>query len=219
MRVLGYCRVSTDDQATNGHGLAAQEATLRAEAERRGWDLELVIEAGLSAASVARRPALCDALARLARGEADALAAAKLDRLSRSVTDFSGLVDRARRERWGLICLDLGVDTSTPTGEAMASMVAVFAQLERRLVAERTRAALQALKATGARLGAPRLVSDAAVARAVELRAGGLSLRAIGAQLTSEGYARPRGGSWTSSAVEGALRSHKLDQEAAGRVK
>ena len=215
MKVLGYTRVSTDEQAASGLGLAAQEAALRLEAERRGWELEIVSDAGISGASIAKRPALCDALARLARGEADALATPKLDRLSRSVADFAGMVERARRERWGLICLDLGVDTSTPTGEAMAGMVAVFAQMERRLIGERTRVALQAKKAAGARLGRPRLLAVEAVERAAALRALGLTLQAAAAQLAAEGFTRPRGGTWTPSAVASALRSHALDQQAA----
>lgn len=214
MKMIGYVRVSTEDQATSGLGLAAQEAAIRAESERRGWELELVTEAGLSAATVEKRPALCEALARLARREADGLVTAKLDRLSRSVSDFSGIVEKARRERWSLVCLDLGVDTSTATGEAMAGMVAVFAQMERRLIAERTTNALRAKKAAGARLGRPRLVTDAALRRAVELHRSGLSLRAVGSQLTAEGYERPQGGAWTAAAVQRALRSHELDQVA-----
>ena len=211
MRVLGYTRVSTEEQASSGLGLAAQEAALRLEADHRGWELEIVTDAGISGASIAKRPALCDALARLGRGEADALATPKLDRLSRSVADFAGMVERARRERWSLICLDLGVDTSTPTGEAMAGMVAVFAQMERRLIGERTRVALQAKKAKGARLGRPRLLSDEAVARAVALRADGLTLQATADQLTAEGFTRPKGGTWTPGAVASALRSSALD--------
>ncbi len=217
MRVLGYIRVSTDEQATSGLGLAAQEAALRAEAERRGWDLEIVVEAGVSGATVVKRPALCAALSRLARGEVAGLVAQKLDRLSRSVADFAGLVERARTERWSLICLDLGVDTSTATGEAMAGMVAVFAQMERRLTGERTALALAAKKAGGARLGRPRLLSDEAVGRAVALRAEGRTLRAVAETMTAEGYPRPKAGAWTAAAVQRAMRSAELDE--AARVK
>ena len=67
---------------------------------------------------------------------------ARLDRLSRSVIDAAQTVERAQRERWNLVALDLGVDFSTPAGEAMAQLIAVFAQLECRLIGERTQAAL-----------------------------------------------------------------------------
>ncbi len=214
MKVLGYIRVSTEEQASSGLGLAAQEAVLRAEAERRGWELEIVVDAGVSGATVVRRPALCAALARLARGEVAGLVAQKLDRLSRSVADFAGLVERARAERWSLICLDLGVDTSTATGEAMAGMVAVFAQMERRLAGERTIGALAAKKAAGARLGRPRLLTDGAMVRAVALRAEGLTLRAVAETMTAEGYLRPKGGAWTAGAVQRAMQSAELDDAA-----
>ena len=58
----------------------------------------------------------------------------KLDRLSRSMLDFADLLERrSKEEGWSIVALDLGVDTSTPTGEAMANMTATFSRLERRL--------------------------------------------------------------------------------------
>ena len=67
---LAYIRVSTADQAEEGASLAAQEAALRGEADRRGWDVEIVREEGKSAKSLQGRPALTEALARLDSGEA-----------------------------------------------------------------------------------------------------------------------------------------------------
>jgi DNA invertase Pin-like site-specific DNA recombinase len=67
---------------------------------------------------------------------------AKLDRLSRSMIDFTGLMAKAQRQGWALVALDCAVDTSTATGEAMANMLATFAQFERRLIGQRTREAL-----------------------------------------------------------------------------
>ena len=64
---------------------------------------------------------------------------AKLDRLSRSMLDFSKLMAKAKKQRWALVALDCAVDTSTPSGEAMANMLATFAQFERRLISQRTR--------------------------------------------------------------------------------
>jgi DNA invertase Pin-like site-specific DNA recombinase len=89
----------------------------------------------------------------LEAGQADALVVAKLDRLSRSVGDFAGLMDLARRQGWALIALDLGVDTTTPAGEMMANVMASFAQFERRVIAQRTKDALAQAKARGVRLG------------------------------------------------------------------
>src|SRR3954471_1809374 len=95
------------------------------------------------------------ALDTLAAGRADALMAAKLDRVSRSIGDLARLMDTAARERWALVLLDVAVDTSTSMGEALAGMAAVFGQLERRLIGDRTKAALAVAKARGTRLGRP----------------------------------------------------------------
>ena len=93
-------------------------------------------------------------------GEADALVVAKLDRLSRSMIDFTALMGKAQRQGWALVALDCAVDTTTPAGEAMANVLATFAQFERRLIGQRTREALAQKKAQGVRLGRPRQLPD-----------------------------------------------------------
>ncbi len=81
MRVLAYVRVSTEEQADSGAGLAAQRAAIAAECERRGWQVVQVLEdAGYSAKDM-KRPAVQEALRALGSGEANALVVAKLDRL------------------------------------------------------------------------------------------------------------------------------------------
>ena len=107
--------------------------------------VQWVEDRGCSAKDL-RRPGIREALRLLAAGDADALVVAKLDRLSRSLLDFSGLVEQSRRERWQLVALDLGVDTSTPSGEMLANVLASFAQFERRLIGQRTAEALRASK-------------------------------------------------------------------------
>ena len=90
MRVLGYVRVSTDEQSDSGAGLEAQRRAIVAECQRRGWQLVEVIEdAGFSAKDL-KRPGIQEALRVLEEGDAKALVAAKLDRLSRSMIDFTG---------------------------------------------------------------------------------------------------------------------------------
>jgi hypothetical protein len=79
-RVVGYTRVSTDEQATSGLGLTAQRALIGAECERRGWELVQVFEdAGASGKAVSGRPALAKALEAVRGGDASALVVAKLD--------------------------------------------------------------------------------------------------------------------------------------------
>src|SRR5437899_1394000 len=124
----GYVRVSTDEQAVSGLGLEAQEAAIRRGAELRGYAVVATF-AGLGVSgSVApeARPGLTAALAAVRAG-AGTLMVAKLDRLSRSILDFAGLMKSSPRERWGLVALDLGVDTATPQGEMMANVMATFA--------------------------------------------------------------------------------------------
>ena len=122
-----YLRVSTVEQATEGASLDAQREALVAEATRRGWDYEIVADEGFSAKTIKGRPALMSALTRLDAGEADVLLALRVDRLSRSVSDFANTIERSRKRKWSLVALDLGVDTSTPAGDLMANVLVAVA--------------------------------------------------------------------------------------------
>src|SRR5437764_12557012 len=104
---------------------------------------------------------------------------AELDRLSRSMMDFTSLMNRAQRNGFALVALDCAVDTTTPAGEAMANVLATFAQFERRLISQRTKDALAAKRAQGVRIGRPRQVPRPVVTRIVRDRKGGKTLSAI----------------------------------------
>jgi len=211
-KVIGYVRVSTEEQANSGAGLKAQRAAILAEAERRGWQLVEVIEdAGYSGKDL-KRPGIIAALDALKHHKADTLVVAKLDRLSRSMLDFAALMDKATRERWALVALDLGVDTSTPAGEAMANVLCTFAQFERRLISQRTRDALQVKKSEGVRLGRQSSIPQPTRDRIRELRSKGLSLRAIAARLNAEGVPTGQGAAqWHASSVRAALIAAESD--------
>jgi len=205
--VVGYIRVSTDDQADSGLGLEAQRSLIEGECGRRGWNLVHVFEdAGVSGKSLAGRPALTKALEAVRGHSADALVVAKLDRLSRSLLDFAGLMEQARKEGWALVALDLGVDTTTPSGEMLASVLASFAQYERRLIGQRTKDALAVKKAQGARLGRPPVLDKAVVRRIERARRRGQSLQAIANALNIDGVGTAHGGSkWHASTVRSVL--------------
>lgn len=214
--VVGYTRVSTAEQADSGAGLAAQRTAIAAEADRRGWNVLWIEDAGLSAATLAR-PGIQEALRLLQARQASGLVVAKLDRLSRSVVDFAATLDLARRQWWNLVALDLGVDLSTPAGEMMANVLASFSQYERRLISQRTREGLAAKKAAGVRLGRPRVLPIATTLRVLELRACGLSLQRVADCLNAEGVPTARGtAQWGKSSVAGVLDSAKLDALAIG---
>lgn len=205
---IAYLRVSTSEQADSRAGIEAQRAAIVAEAQRRGWtELRFIEDAGHSGKTT-KRPGLAVALEALKRGEATGLVVSKMDRLSRSLLDFVQIMDVAQRQGWALIALDCPVDPSTPTGEAMASIVATFAQLERRLIGQRTREALAAKRAAGVRLGRPRELPDGVVARISTARQAGESLRAIAARLNDDGVPTAHGGaSWHASTVRAVLAS------------
>lgn len=210
--VLAYLRVSTEEQAVSGLGLADQRAVIAAEAQRRGWDsVEYVTDDGYSAKSLAR-PGITEALERLRAGKAGVLVVSKLDRLSRSILDFAGLMAQAEREGWQLVVLDMAIDTTQPSGELVAHVMASFAQYERRIIGARTSAAMQQLKAQGVRLGRPRVMPSEVTERIVRERQDGRTLAAIAEALNADSVPTARGGArWYASTVKAALRSAELD--------
>lgn len=192
--VLGYCRVSTEEQALSGLGLAAQEDAIRRECARRGLDLiELFTDSGISAKTL-RRPALEAALASLDRGNGNVLMVAKLDRLTRSVHDATGLMAKFETSEWGLVALDAPVDTTTPQGAAMAQVMAVFAELERRLIGERTKAALAIRRAQGVTLGRPVNISPEHIKTILLARRAGQTWLAIASDLNTAKIPTAQGG-------------------------
>lgn len=205
MRIIAYTRVSTSEQADSRAGLEAQRAAIASEAQRRGWtEADHVEDAGYSAKSM-NRPGLRTALAQLEAGDADVLVVAKMDRLSRSLLDFASIMERAQREGWGLVALDSPVDLTTPTGEAMAGVLAVFAQLERRLVGQRTREALERKRLAGVRLGRPRTIPPAVEAAIRAYANQGMSLRAIATRLDVDRVPTAGGGPWRVSSLHRVL--------------
>ena len=203
---IGSVRVSSDEQGQSGAGLAAQRAAILAEAKRRGWRLvEVVEDVGYSGKS-RKRPGIETALEALRQKRADTLVVAKFDRLSRSMLDFSRLMDRASRQNWALVALDLALDTSTPAGDMMANVLATFAQFERRLIAQRTRDALAVKRAQGVRLGRDRAISPDVAERIRAERASGMTLQAIADGLDQDGVPTARGGKhWYTSTVRAVV--------------
>lgn len=206
--MIGYLRVSTEEQAASGLGLDAQRDTIRQYADAHGWEVIWYEDAGLSAKSL-DRPQLQAALTRLAaspkRRDVDGIVVAKLDRLSRSVVDFASVLELARARRWALVAIDLGVDTSTPTGELVANVMMSVAQWERRVIGERTSAAMQAAKRAGRHMGRVSVLPQATGERLLALRAT-RTLAATAAQLNAEGLTTATGAVWSESAVAKAYK-------------
>lgn len=146
----------------------------------------------------------------LSVSEADVLVVSKLDRLSRSLLDFAGLMERSRDEGWSLVALDLGVDTTSAAGEMMAGVLAVFSQFERQLISERTKAGLAIKRAQGVRIGRPVEIPSDVHQRIVEAREAGMSYSAIAEKLNGDGIRTARGrGVWYPSTIYAAVKASR----------
>lgn len=201
-----YVRVSTEEQVAAGNGLDAQIAQLKREAEYKSWTVvELVRDEGVSGKDLVR-PGLRHALELIRDGKADGLAVAKLDRLSRSVIDAGMLAEWFDDVDARLVALDLNIDTSSPSGRMVFSVLSAVAQWERETIAARTRDGLAALRAKGKPTGRPAVADRPELASEISImRARGMTLQAIADDLNQRGVPTIRGGSkWRPSSVESA---------------
>jgi DNA invertase Pin-like site-specific DNA recombinase len=212
--IIAYIRVSTAKQVRSGLGLDAQQNALRAELLRQGVDPDdstrvlWLVEEGKSAKKGARRPEMDRARELLGNGQAGALMATKVDRVSRSLVDFIELMQACEREGWRLVLTSIQLDTSTATGRLMARLMAELGEFERDMISERTSEALQAKKASGARLGLPeRLrIPDSVRVRIEALREDGYTYQAICDDLKAASIPTARGGStWYPSTIQAVL--------------
>lgn len=204
LQLIGYARVSTDEQAMYGYGLDAQEAKLHEHARRAGAELVVIRDEAISGKTL-ERPGLMRALARIAAGDADGLVVAKLDRLTRSVIDFAMLLEWFTVAGALLVALDFDLDTSTPSGRLVATIMSGVAEWERGVIAQRTREGLAAARAQGRPVGRP-AVADELAQRVRRMREDGMTLQAICDQLNVEKVPTARGATaWRPSAIQRAL--------------
>lgn len=208
--VVGYARVSTEEQGASRAGLEAQRKAINAECQRRRWDLLCIHEDVLSARTM-RRPGLQTALEQCRSCTASGIVVAKLDRLSRSLVDFAALLDEAQHHGYNVVALDLGVDLSTPSGEFLANVMAAAAQWERRIIGQRTRDALAIRQSQGIRLGRPPLPLDGLAVHVDSLRRKGMTLEHIAVTLNENNVPTlGRSTRWTTSTVDRLLRRRAL---------
>jgi DNA invertase Pin-like site-specific DNA recombinase len=215
---IAYLRVSTQQQQRSGLGIEAQRAAIARFAEVEGLSLiaEYVeAESGKGADALDLRPQRAAALAAARRAKCSVLVA-KLDRLSRDVAFVSGLM--AQRVPFIVAELDRDADPF------MLHLYAALAEKERRLISERTKAALAAKKASGIKLGNPRNIAQAGelgrsvqtatadqfvanlvpVVRAIQ-NSGATTLEAITQALNQRGIRTARGTKWYASSVMNVL--------------
>ncbi|MBM4438126.1 MAG: recombinase family protein [Actinobacteria bacterium] len=225
-KAIGYIRVSTEEQASEGISLDAQRSALVAYAAMRGLDLVAIVEdAGVSAGKpLEERPGgkrVLDAV-----GDVQAVITLKLDRLFRDCVDCLTVTGAWDKAGVALHLIDMGgqaIDTSTAMGRFFLTVMAGAAEMERNLIRGRTRSAMAHKKAQGEAVGRPalgfeirdgKLVQVKAeaelVARVKALRAGGATLQEIADLLNREGVPTKRGGQWATSTLSGLLRREAL---------
>lgn len=232
-RAIGYIRVSTQEQAQSGLSLDVQRHKVEAQAIVSELELVGILEdAGVSASSL-QREGMCELLAQINSGQVDMVIVSKLDRLTRSIGDLAGLLNSLSKARRAdgrgkgvdLIACEEALDTSTATGRLVINIMASVSQWEREVIAERTSAALQELRAQGRSTGAPpygyhavdgKLVQNkgeqAVMARIAELRADGQSLQMVADALTREGV-RTRGGrEFSRQGIAHIAKKHGLNE-------
>src|SRR2546426_9127039 len=176
MKVAIYARVST----TNGQDPELQLRELREYCQRRGWEVAgEYVDVGISGAREQRQQ-LNRLIADAHRRRFDAVVVWKFDRFARSVSHLLRALETFRSLGIEFVSLSEQVDTSTPTGKMVFTVLGAVAELERSLIAERVRAGLRNARAKGKTLGRPRVAVSAA--KIQELRAEGLTLRDIAAR-------------------------------------
>lgn len=207
MRLAGYIRVSTTDQALDGYGLAAQEAAIRSACETRGWALAGLFSDEGKSGKTLEREALSRALSTISSGDAHGLVVAKLDRLSRSVADVARLLEWFAAADAALIAIDVGVDTSTPGGRLIAGIFATIAEWERHTIGDRTKAGLAAARAAGHPISRSAVTDNSKLHRRIQrMRSRGMTLQAIADRLNAENVPTLRGGAtWRPSAIQRAV--------------
>lgn len=225
MKAIGYVRVSTEEQASQGVSLEAQTEKVKAYASLYDIELvEIITDAGVSAKSL-DRPGLNKALAMLEAGEAEALVIVKLDRLTRSVRDLDHLLEKYFADKFSLMSVSEQVDTRTASGRLVLNVLMSVAQWERETIGERTSQALQHKKAQGEHIGGvgfgyqvtgkklAQSKDHETVVAIVEMRGQGMTLTAIADKLNTEEIKTARGGKWYPKTVSNIIeREMKLNK-------
>ena len=213
---IGYLRVSTGRQTESGLGIEAQTSTIETWATYKQLRVDWIQDEAVSGTTAPdQRPGLSQALTRLENpaDPAQTLITAKLDRLGRDTRDILNLAERARTNNWRLVLLDIDIDSSTPAGGLMLTVMAAIAEFERRIISERTRRALAQLKAQGKTLGRPDKTPPQATTRIHELRNAGHTYQQIADQLNTEQIPTSTGeGKWQPTMTRRvALRAETAD--------
>jgi site-specific DNA recombinase len=223
MKAALYVRVSTEDQATNGVSLVAQEERLRAYVVARDWSIFRIYRDDGYSAKTLDRPALSRLMEDAKARRFDALLVFKLDRLTRSVRDLGTLVEFFDKRGVAIVSLSESLDASTASGRLMMNLLASVSQWEREAIGERTAFALRykrkqlavygqtpfGFKRVGDKLE-PFEKEMQTVARVYALRRDGWSLRRIAGALNADKIPTKTGKQWQAEQVRYLLANRDL---------
>jgi len=219
---IGYVRVSTEDQASEGVSLDAQKARVAAWCLANDYQLTTVlVDAGLSGGRADNRPGLQSAIDQACKTKS-ALIVYSLSRLARSTKDTIAIGEKLDKAGADLVSLSEKIDTTSAAGKMIFRMLAVMSEFEKDQISERTKMAMNHKKSCMERVGTIPFGFDlsgdgialfeneneqATIKVIHELRARGLSLRDIAMELSEKNYLTKKGNAkWTHTAVKSILQ-------------
>jgi len=224
MKVIGYVRVSTEEQALSGVSLDAQEQRIRAYCHAKDWTLtEVVRDEGLSAKNLKRSGLQC-ILERISKRNGkrsfDSIVVVKLDRLTRSVGDLAYLNKLFEANKLAFVSIQESVDTSSASGRLFHNIIACLSEWERGVISERTRDALRHKRSNGQLAGEVpfgyRIGEDGKTLEPIpeeqeilkmikSMRESSLSFWKIANRLNVSGIATKKGNKWYPASVQSVL--------------
>lgn len=215
LNVIGYVRVSTEEQANSGLSLANQRLRIQAYAAASDIILTEIIEDAGKSAKTLERPGMQRVLHYIAGQETDGVVILKLDRLTRSVRDLGALIEALDNNGVALMSVQESINTATAAGRLVANLLGSVAQWECEVIGERTKSALAVKRMKGEKTGGTtpygytayrKRLSEhpgeqANIAKMIELRATGMGYHAIAAALTGAGVFPRTGKTWHPQAI------------------
>lgn len=226
LQVIGYVRVSTEEQATSGLSLENQELRIRAYAQAADLELlEIISDRGRSAKDL-DRPGMLRVLNLVAEQSVDGVIILKLDRLTRSVRDLGGLIELFEENGVAMISVQESINTATAAGRLVANVLGSVAQWEREAIGERTKSALAVKRLRGEKTGgtcpygfdvgeggvlAENPEERNVVATMLLLRREGKSWRGIAATLNERGVGTKKGRPWHGFSVQRIVEREVCD--------
>lgn len=223
MNAVGYIRVSTNEQAKEGISLRHQEEKIKAYAALHEMELvEVVRDEGISAKTVEKRPGAMKVIDMAAAGEVEVIIVYKLDRMFRNAAEALSVSQEINRRGVALHSVTERLDTQSAMGKFFFTIMAAAAEMERNLISERTRDALQHKKAKGEvfnhapygydivdRKLVPNEEEQAVIARIQRLESEEKSLQAIANELNDEGIKTKKGKAWFPQTVKDVIEKAK----------